>query len=221
VRRAGVAARVGPAGLSRPPVPLAESARLWYEPPDEMVRAPNPTPRREVSKLDGRFVVVVGAVLPGRVVRLPSGARRPPRTRWEAVAWVDDSLVAAAMAELLQDEDASRSTRVMPTATLTASLGSVAADAIRDRLRNPTVVEMRRARELRQLAEERLRTGPERSSRQAKGVRERRSGGERRSGVDRRRSDVAGRAAALTPRSLERRRGERRSGRDRRTTARA
>jgi hypothetical protein len=165
--------------------------------------------------VDGRFVVVVGVAVRGREPRLPSGAVRTRPRRWEPVAWVQDARVADAMVELLREESPEGEARVVHVAELAAVVGSAAADRIKDRLRNPTVVEVQRARELARLAEERLRAARESADRPPKGLREQRSGRERRSGTDRRRGG-GGRLAVPGPRSAERRRGERRSGLDRR-----
>jgi hypothetical protein len=160
--------------------------------------------------MEGRFIVLVGVPVRGRQPRLPSGRERAPQRRWEPIAWVADARVADAMLELLRDESADGAGCVVPTAELTAVLGSGDAERIRDRLRNPTVTEVERARELERLADERLRAGPPRSEGK-RGRPERRSGVERRSGLDRRLRDGAPKA-----RSPERRVRERRSPRDRR-----
>jgi hypothetical protein len=165
--------------------------------------------------VDGRFVVLVGVAVRGREPRLPSGALRTRRPRWEAVAWVQDARVADAMVELLREESPDGEARVVHIAELAAAVGSAVAEQLKDRLRNPTVVEVQRAHELARLAEEHLRAARESVGRPRKGLRERRSGGERRSGTDRRRSG-GGRVPVPGPRSAERRQGERRSGLDRR-----
>ncbi len=106
--------------------------------------------------MEGRFVVLVGVALGGRRPRLPSGATRTPKRRWEPIAWVADARVADAMLDLLREASPGLVARVVPIAELTATVGSDVAERIRDRLRNPTVTEVQRARELEQRAEERL-----------------------------------------------------------------
>jgi hypothetical protein len=165
---------------------------------------------------DGRFVVLVGVAVRGREPRLPSGALRAPRRRWEPVAWVQDRRVADAMVELLQEESPDGEARMAPIAELAATVGSAVAEALKDRLRNPTVLEVQRAQELERQAEERLRTDVRRQGRAPKGTGERRSGRERRSGTDRRRRAGGARVDIPGPRAAERRQGERRSGLDRR-----
>jgi hypothetical protein len=164
--------------------------------------------------LDRRFVVVVGVAVRGRAIRLPSGASRSLGSRWEPVGWVDDSAVAETMAELLRADAPETEVRVVPTAELTAALGSGVAATIRDRLRNATVAEVRDARELELRAAERLRLARKPRAAVPDRVGERRSGADRRSGGDRRRTGR--RAGELR---IERRKGDRRSGRDRRRPA--
>jgi hypothetical protein len=166
----------------------------------------------EVPSVDRRFVVLVGVAVRGRAVRLPSGASRALRSRWEPVGWVDDSDVANAMAELLREPAPEGEVRVVPTAELTTALGSDVAATIRDRLRNPTVVEVRDAHELELRAAERVRLAREAGEASRSATRERRSGADRRSGRDRRHAD----RPLARGEGMERRKGERRARGDRR-----
>jgi hypothetical protein len=165
--------------------------------------------------VDGRFVVLVGVAVRGREPRLPSGALRTPRRRWEPVAWVGDVRVADAMVELLQEETPDGAACVVHIAALAATVGSAAAEMIKDRLRNPTVVEIQRARDLQQRAEPRSSTTLGSARAVSEHFPERRSGRERRSVRDRRRH--AGHSPVHAGQRDERRKGERRSGHDRRS----
>jgi hypothetical protein len=138
------------------------------------------------------FVVIV------RRWRQQGSIRRPGM--WTPVGVVDDLELAAAMADLVRDDEAESDVSVVSADELLHVLPSQDREHILDRLNSRTAGDKRRDLALRHAAEARLRRGERRS-----GL-DRRSGRERRSGGDR------------IPPAGERRSGrDRRSGRERRT----